>query len=215
MQGVGLSRFLPSGRGRSEEGGRSAPPVLEKLPLFGELLDAAATRGRCVVLDFAPASRTALALLNEIPCRLEILNLAEHLPRLLQITDAADFRRQLERLMPGSAAHPYSMVLCWDFLNYLPPVKLGLMMQRVAQNSAPGAQVHALMAYSSPQMAARPLRYLPADKNHIQVRPDSAAQRESPRYTPKDLLRAMPGYDIERAMVLRNGYQEYILRLTQ
>lgn len=193
----------------------AAATGVERLPLFDELYDRAAAGGRCVVLDFGPASPASIALFNALHCRLEILDFPHLMPRLSQARDAEEFRSLLQRILPPPSAHPASVVLCWDFLNYLPRGAITTLMQILSTRCRPGALVHALIAYSSPQMPARPCRYRPAGKGAVHLDPGVEDLRDSPRYTPKDLLRCLPRHDIERGMMLRTGFQEYILRMVR
>ncbi len=210
MQGATLS---PPRLGAAAAG-RDAGDA-ERLPLFDELYERAAAGGRCVVLDFGPASPAGIALFNALRCRLEILDFPHLMPRLSQARDAEDFRQLLDRLLPPPGPHPASVVLCWDFLNYLPRGAIAALMDILSARCRPGALVHALIAYSSPQMPARPCRFQPAGRGAVQLSPAVTELRESPRYTPKDLLRCMPRHDIERGMMLRTGFQEYILRMVR
>lgn len=187
---------------------------IEKLPLLTEVLGNAARRGRCVVADLAPASPAGIALFNDLHCRVEILDLPTVLPALAGSANPQDFRQRLESLIRLHPAHPPSVVLCWDFLNYLPREAISELLAHLTTGCHAGVQVHALIAYSSEQMPARPCRYRPAGPDSVHVS-TSQSSKPCPRYTPKDLLRSLPDFEIGRAMLLRNGYQEYILRTRQ
>lgn len=216
MQGARLRRFPFSGGGRSARPETPAPveaPVTERLPLFAELIERAASGGRCVVLDFAPPSQAGIALFNDMHCRVDIVNFPQALASFKQASTAEDLVRRIRAAIPHDPAHRPNVVLCWDFLNYLPRNVISVVMEQVACLCAPHAQMHALMAYSSPEMPAQPCRYTPSGRDAVEIRPRVERMRESPRMAPKELERCLPGYSIDRVMMLRSGFQEYILRL--
>lgn len=210
-----LGRFSFRGADSASRTGKEAAPaaaVVERLPLFSELLQRSADLPRCVVFDLAPASPASIAVLNQIQCRLEIIDLPSVLPALLGSADAAEFRRVLAGVLPSASAPKAHTVLCWDFLNYLPRNAILVLMTELARYCHRDVRIHALMAYSDEMMPAQPCRYTPEGRDAVRLHPKVDAQRSSPRYAPKDLLRCMPGFDMDRAMMLRNGYQEYLLR---
>ena len=216
MQGARLRRFPFGGGARNARDPAPAPveaPVTERLPLFAELIERTAAGGRCVVLDLAPPSQAGIALFNDLHCRVDIVNLPQALSSLKQATTAEDLIRLIAQSIPHDPAHKPTLVLCWDFLNYLPRNVISVIMDQVANLCRPGAQVHALMAYTSTEMPAQPCRYTPAGHGAVEVRPRIERMCESPRMAPKELERCLPRYSIERVMMLRNGFQEYILRL--
>lgn len=218
MQGARLRRFPFTGGGRSARPEAPAPveaPVTERLPLFAEMIERAASGGRCVVLDFAPPSQAGIALFNDMQCRVDIVNFPQALASLKQASSAEDLIDRIGQAMPHDPAHRPNVVLCWDFLNYLPRNVISVVMDQVALLCAPEAQVHALMAYTSTEMPAQPCRYTPAGRDAVQIRPKPEQMRESPRMAPKELERCLPRYAIDRVMMLRNGFQEYILRVAE
>ena len=77
----------------------------------------------------------------------------------------------------------------------------------------PGALVHSLIVYSSSRMPVSPSYYYPDEHDCLINMPVTGEEREAPRYTPDDLSRCMPGYRVERGMLLNNGMQEFLFRL--
>jgi hypothetical protein len=69
---------------------------------------------------------------------------------------------------------------------------------------------HALIAYSAPRIPAKPNRYAPTEDYRLRVMPTTNQEMDSPRYTPEILGQCMPLYRRERAMLLRNGMQEFL-----
>jgi hypothetical protein len=115
-------------------------------------------------------------------------------------------------LLPQRRAEATDIVLCWDLLNYLERPALRALMGELLLRLRPGSLVHALIAYSTPHMSARPERFVPTDGHRLLHHTVTAEKMLAPRYSPDDLARCMPGYFVERAMLLRNGMQEFLFR---
>lgn len=167
---------------------------------------------RRVVLDLGPARPETVATLGRFRCRLEIVHLAEELDALNATDGPDEARALLAGLLPPARAEAIDLVLCWDLLNYLERPTLMVLMAEVLQRLRPGSQVHALIAYSTPRMSARPERIVPGDDYRLHHHAVTADEKTAPRYSPEDLTRCMPGYFVERAMLLRNGMQEFLFR---
>lgn len=197
----------------SRSGQRSEDSNLAPLnaPLFQKLMEKLEEDRRYVVLDLGPALRQTILTFSGLRCRLDIVDLADDIERLNAEAEDDD-RRVLAESLIGDG-QPADIVLCWDLLNYLDRPALKTLMKAVAGRAVRGAKVHALLAYSSPEMPAAPCHYLPTEDHHLSVVPVTTERRPSPRYSPEDLARSMPAYRMDRAMLLRNGMQEYLFRL--
>lgn len=210
-----MSRFKLPGASRRRSPQPPPAPVIatERVPLLAETLQRTQQRPRRIVLDLAPAASASMALYNELSCRLQLADFPSLRNQLARATNPQQFQTMLDAGLPQDPRHPANLVLCWDYLNYLPRGPISLLMQHIAQQAQPGALVHMLIAYSTPQMPAAPCLFTPDGRDHVRVQPVSESQREAPRYAPNDLMRCMPDYKIDKAMLLRNGYQEYILQV--
>jgi hypothetical protein len=181
-------------------------------PLFRGLMEHMQDDTRRVVLDLAPPRPETVATLSRFRCRLEMAGLAEELDSLNAAADPDERRAALEALLPPRREEAIDVVLCWDLLNYLERPALSAMMGQVVQRLRPGSLVHALIAYSTPRMPARPARIVPAEDHRLHYLKLTAEEKASPRYSPDDLARCMPGLAVERAMLLKNGMQEFLFR---
>lgn len=199
----------------SREERRDEAPAVAPLnaPLFRAMLQSLDDEHRCVVLDLGPARRQTVSLFNHYRCRLDIVDLAEDLDDINRESEESERRTRAESLVTPRHEEPIDLVLCWDLLNYLKRPALKTFMSCIAARARPGAQVHALMSYSTPKMSAVPCHYIPTDDLCIRVVPATAEQRDAPRYTPEDLALCMPAYRMDRAMLLRNGMQEFLFRI--
>jgi hypothetical protein len=185
-------------------------PAAFSAPLFRGLVERMQDDVRRVVLDLGPARPETVALFSQFRCRLEITDLADDLDWLNAIKDPGELRAACATLLPPRRHEATDLVLCWDLLNYLERPALTALTRELLPRLSPGALVHALIFYSLPGMPARPGRVVPADGQRLLHAPTSAAQKPAPRYAPDELTRLMPGYAVERAMLLRNGMQEFL-----
>lgn len=182
-------------------------------PLFRSVVERLHTRGRWVVLDLGPAEHRTVQLFGQFRCRLEIADLADSVAMLNAESNARRLRELIDSLLPAPGDEATDIVLCWDLLNYLQRPALAAMMECVAARGHTGTLVHALVVYSAKRMPVRPGRYVPVEESRLLSTGASLEQRDAPRYSPEDLALCMPGYTVERAMLLRNGMQEFLFRL--
>lgn len=192
---------------------RQAPEVsVLNAPLFRGLMEQMQDDARRVVLDLGPARPETVAILGRFRCRLEIADLCEGLDALNASPEPDEVREIVSGLLPPRRAEAIDVVLCWDLLNYLERPTLAVLMAEILERLRPGSLAHALIAYSTPRMSALPERIVPGDDYRLLHYAVTADERPAPRYSPDDLARAMPGYAVERAMLLRNGMQEFLFR---
>jgi predicted TPR repeat methyltransferase len=180
-------------------------------PLFRSLVERLEEGERAVILDLGPAQPATVSLFSNFRCRLEIADIAEGLSSLDEEDETPEaLRNKAESLLPERRDEPTDLVLCWDLLNYLNPPALKALMTCVAERGRPGMKAHALIAYSASRMPATPNRYAPTKDYRLKVLPTTSREIDSPRYTPETLGQRLPHYRRERAMLLRNGMQEYL-----
>lgn len=192
---------------------RETPDVAAlNAPLFAGLMERMKDDTRRVVLDLGPARPETVAMFDGCRCRLEVVDLAEDLAALRAADGPEQVDAVLRTLLPPPRAETIDVVLCWDLLNYLERPALTALMNAVRGRLGPGSLVHAFIVYSAPQMSARPARIVPGEDRRLRFFPQAAAEIKAPRYTPDDLARCMPGFTVERAMLLKNGMQEFLFR---
>jgi hypothetical protein len=192
---------------------RQSPEIaVLNAPLFRGLMERMQDDARRVVLDLGPARPETVTALGRFRCRLEIADLAGELDALNAAGEPDQVREALARLLPPRRAEATDVVLCWDLLNYLERPTLMVLMAEILERLRPGSLVHALIAYSTPRMSAQPERIVPGEDDRLLHCPVTPDERMAPRYSPDDLARCMPGYVVERAMLLRNGMQEFLFR---
>jgi hypothetical protein len=190
----------------------SAPEGLSA-PLFHSLIQRLQSGGRWVVLDLGAAHSATIRALGKYRCRLEIVDLADGLDSLNGEVDPRRIRQRAEALLPQRHGEPTDVVLCWDLINYLNQPALNAVMECIALRCKRGALAHGLVYYSAKAMPERPSTFLPVDDQRIVQHIHPGRERPAPRYTPEDLARCMPRYNVERGRLLRNDMQEFLFRL--
>ena len=184
-------------------------------PLFRRLLELQSADRRAVILDLGPSRTETVALFGQFRCRLEFTDLGDCCEQLNAETDPLQQQQMVESLLPRRRQEAADIVLCWDILNYLQRPALKTLMAQVAIRSRPGTLAHALIAYSTPRMPAKPDRYAALPDGRLIIRHTTGADCAAPRYTPEDLRHCLPDYTVESAMLLKNGMQEFLLRSTR
>lgn len=193
-------------------------PVRINAPLFRRVVESLSTERRLVVLDLGPVRAEMVNLLTPFRCRLEIADLADGLAGLESMEglegppDDELLRERAEALLPPPRPEPVDIVLCWDLLNYLQRPALTALMDQVAARMRSGGLVHALIAYSSPQMPARPNRFSPGADGGLRETATTGEQRKAPRYSAEDMRRCLRAFRSDGATLLKNGMQEQLFR---
>jgi hypothetical protein len=149
------------------------------------------------VLDLGPASPANLDFFLGRGARLTVADFTPSRGEPLS---------DLVRAEPGTH---FDLVLTWDYLNYLPRERLGLLLRSLEPYFRPGTTVHALVA-TGPEMPASPRRYRIEDAETLLCEGPKERVIPSPRYVEQDLLRCMPGLNVEHRFQLRNGMLEYL-----
>ena len=191
-------------------------PETVRAPLFQDLMTRLDDGRRHVVLDLGGASTAMLELLSRARCRAVIADLAHfggldrlnHAdPGLPRITAAASL------LMEQPDDDRIDLIFCWDLLNYLTLDALSALMTTIESRARPGAIAHALISYSDRVMRDFPGRFVPTRDGQLVDCATFGTMVASPRYSSEALENNIGRFRIDRARLLRNGMQEYQLRL--
>jgi hypothetical protein len=199
---------------RGSSTARAEPPQVTVInaTLFRGLVESLQEDRRRVILDLGPVRPEVVNMLGGLRCRLEIADLAQQLAALNGAAEPAELEAAVESSLPPAGGEPIDTVFCWDLLNYLDRPALTAMMRAIRRRLAAGARLHALIVYSTPRMPPVPARIAPDAEHRLVHVPPPGEWREAPRYNSEDIAKCMPGYSVERAMLLRNGMQEFLLR---
>lgn len=183
-----------------------------RAPLLIEQIQRLTTSGRQTWLDLGTAKSGLVSLMAAGPHRLVIADSGRNL-------DDASGNQGLDLAVLGdgfgnvrSGNDRLDLVLSWDLLNYMDSDALGPLSSRLSDHAAPAGALHALIRYSTPLMPDRPEPFRMTSDGALLAPLGGPASRRAPRPSPKALEKAMPGWKVERTMLLNNGMQEFLFR---
>ena len=199
------------GRGSAPAAAAEAAPAEEvhaSLAL-GDLFARVHPDSRLHVLDLGPAVGANISFLSErFACSLEVADLVGSLPPVVTGESAAAVRRALP-----AQSEPADLVLAWDILNYLDKAQFRAAGEALAARCRPGAVLFAMLV-TGKEMAREPGRYLLREgaKGGVDlVYRFEPGTRPSPRYRPAEVDQMLPGFSVDRSMLLRHGIQEFLM----
>ncbi len=185
-------------------------------PLLGEVIARFDLPARHVILLPGASDPGILTLLQGKRCRILVADSAQALSEWSEeSSDAQALSEQMERLIISAGTEMIDTVLCWDLLNYLNPPLLKAFAERLASIMAPEGIVHAYIHSASSEMPQSPKHYRLDEEGRVLCISRGPALRKTPRYSYADLEKHATGFRVMRSMLLRNGIQEYLLRLNQ
>jgi hypothetical protein len=183
-------------------------------PLFREVAARFDRDTRHVILELGVTSNGTLSLLQGKRCRILVVDAARALSELNeQPPEEKQLRRRIKTLLGDAGAEKIDTVLCWDLLNYFSLPMLSAFAQQLTRIMSAGGMVHAYIHSASAVMAQYPQRYSASGEEAVVRLEHDPQTRKTPRYSFRDLEKHTVGLRVERSMLLRNGIQEYLLRV--
>jgi hypothetical protein len=188
-----------------------APPPGHRSPALKAILDDIPPGSRHAVLDLGPPLAGNIKMLSALSCRVRIADLHRSLS-----AEPAESRRPeamgalFERLLPLAPGERFDALLAWDTFDYMRPDQVSSLMAWLT----PACREDALalvLASTRSEIPARPLHYRIVDRESLAYDGPSEPVRPCPRHGPHDLARLMPGFSVRRSLLLRSGFQEFLL----
>jgi hypothetical protein len=143
-----------------------------------------------------------------------VSNAAQALCGLSEKSQDSEFLlREVQTLIGDAGAEKVDIVLCWDLLNYLSLPLLKAFTTHLAAIMTPTGMMHAYIHSADTKMAQYPQRFSIKEEDKVVRLNHDPAVRKAPRYSYGDLDKHAVGLHVERSMLLRNGMQEYLLRM--
>jgi hypothetical protein len=184
-------------------------------PLFREVMAQFDGTTRHVILEPGSTSSGILALLHGKRCRIFVANAAKALSALSEKSQDAEFlSREVEALFISAGAEKVDTVLCWDLFNYLSLPLMKAFTAYLADIMTPSGVVHAYIHSADTNMAQHPQRFSVLGEDKVVRLDHDPAVRETPRYSYGELEKHAVDMHVERSVLLRNGMQEYLLRMS-
>jgi hypothetical protein len=183
-------------------------------PLFASLLEWMGRKPHLSILDLGPARAANLEMLSRFSCKLFIEDAHELIAAFTNdaIADRTVLDGWLGQWSAGGTGS-LDVVLAWDIFNYLDPALCRSFMERLTPLLASGAHLY-LTVYSQKDMPALPMQFTLLAADRMAYRPLSHATRPSPRFNQTELIRRLRDFTVVKSVLLRNGMQEYLLKLS-
>ncbi|MEW8027051.1 MAG: hypothetical protein AB2792_10315 [Candidatus Thiodiazotropha sp.] len=183
-------------------------------PLFHKTMARFDHTTRHVILEPGSTSQGILALLQGRRCRLLVADAALALSRFSEKSqDTESLFHHMELLFTNAGTDKIDTVLCWDLLNYLSLPLFNAFTARLAALMAPTGMLHAYIYSAHTAMSRWPQRYSVLGDDLVVRLDHDPPERKTPRYSYGDLDKHASGLRVVRSMLLRNGIQEYLLRV--
>ncbi len=198
----------------SNQAGQGANDQSFSSPLLAEAMTRIDPARRHVILEPGAITPGILSLLQGTRCRLLVADAAMALSRLDELTEEnLSLVDEVGTLIGDAGKEKIDTVLCWDLLNYMSLPLLSVFAERLTAILAPSAMVHAYIHSAESSMPQCPQRYALRGENLVQRLDLDPPIRKVPRYSYGDLDKHASGLRVARSMLLRNGMQEYLLRV--
>jgi hypothetical protein len=185
-------------------------------PLFCEVAAQFNSSSRHVILEPGMISSGMLSLLHGKRCRILVANAAHALSLLSEESqDCEVLLPEVQKLIGDAGVEKVDTVLCWDLLNYLSLPLLKAFATHLVAIMAPTGVLHGYIHLAENKMAQHPQRFSVNGDDRVVRLDHDPAVRKTPRYSYSDLEKHAVGLHVERSVLLRNGMQEYLLRMKQ
>ncbi|SEO68429.1 hypothetical protein [Aquisalimonas asiatica] len=182
-------------------------------PLFQEWMGAAQAGERVVVLDIGPPRSANVDFFSPFRCRLGIGDALAELVAINGVEDRGAALSRLQAVLPESLFGGSDLILCWDLLDYLDANAIRYLASYLRALVSPGAALHAIVGYGVSSIPSSPVGYrLESEGLRRSPAPAGDPGRKPPRHSSGELQRLMPDWRVERSVLLRSGFQEYMLR---
>lgn len=163
------------------------------------------------VLDLGAANGRNVSFFSRYGARMAIADLRSVLRG--DVSDPRDLARALE-LDLGSEEDPFNLVLAWDLFDYLAQNDRDRLGARIAAVTSKGARLFFFVSYRA-QIPDCPRSYFLMDESVVAHDNNASAGNgsghPSPRLREPQLLKSLPGFEVESTFLLQNGLQEYCL----
>ncbi len=164
------------------------------------------------ILDLGSVQSSSIDFFSDYSCYLTI---ADAIKKLTEIDIACELEDKVLRERVEThlmfESQPYDIILVWDCLNHLSPAVFPLVYEKLLQACHKKSHMHGFL-YTSEMHYSRPGQfYILADDKMACYQNQSPLIRSRPMNSMM-LMNKMPGFTLDRSVLIRNGMQEFILR---
>ncbi|HEX6307095.1 MAG TPA: class I SAM-dependent methyltransferase [Longimicrobiales bacterium] len=199
-----VSRETPPGAPPS--GGEVVPEAVEgTAPGVASLMKGVTEDRSHAVLDLGPATDQSLRVYGRFARWVRFADLLGDAGWPRGHSSAAGL---LGTLLP-QAEHPYDIIFAWDIIERFFPEDRPRLVQRLADITAPGARLHAVVRAAEDVMT-RPLRFTLIDVGRIRYEVLGTARLPPSRLLPAEVAKVLAPWQVVHAFNLKIGLREYV-----
>lgn len=155
------------------------------------------------VLDLGPGTGSQLRLYSRFARWVRFADLLTHAPH------GKALRAALEAL-PPLPQRSYDLVLCWDLLDRLRPRERPLLVERLAQLTAPNARLFLIVDVSG-EITAPPLRFTLQGSDRVCQEPSGRPRRTQLSIAPEEVECLLSPFQVVYAFTPNQGLREYLV----
>lgn len=167
------------------------------------------------ILDLGPMRANNFNFFSQLKCNIHFENLDNFLEEFGNLSTANLIYRLQRFLLSHQGREKFSVILAWDFFNYLPPESLKVVLEILQPWCAEDSFLHVL-SYTTRNIPKKPRNFTIRDRYYLEFEEGKLAERKMPPVATSKLLKNTPDYLMEESLVNKQGMQpgiaEYILR---
>lgn len=154
------------------------------------------------VLDLGPAAESHLRLYCGFARQIRFADLLPQPPKGAALVSAL-------KALPPNPRLPYDLVLAWNLLDRLDLEERSLLIERLAEVTAPDARLY-IVVDASGEPTTQPLRYTLLDVDRITQRAVGRPEPAQRQLLPAQVERLLAPFEVVHAFTLRLGLREYV-----
>jgi len=178
------------------------PPVERAAPGVAALFAGLGPGEGHSVLDLGPAAESHLRLYCGFARQIRFADLLPHPPKGAALVSAL-------KALPPNPRLPYDLVLAWNLLDRLDLEERSLLIERLAEITAPDARLY-IVVDASGEPTTQPLRYTLLDVDRITQRAVGRPEPAQRQLLPAQVERLLAPFEVVHAFTLRLGLREYV-----
>lgn len=167
------------------------------------------------VLDLGPMRASTFNFFSSLKCNIHFENLDTFLEEFGNLSPSNLIFRLQRFLLSHQGREKFSVILAWDFFNYLPPESLKVVLEILKPWCAEDSFLH-ILSYTTRTIPTKPRSFTIRDQYYIEFEESILAERKMPPVATSKLLKNTPDYLMQESLVNMEGMQpgiaETILR---
>jgi hypothetical protein len=165
--------------------------------------------GKKTILDLGQVTKANVDFFSQFPCRLYIQNFFQEYANLLAARPESNVHDRMSEIFDVQGKMQFDVMICWDVFNYLEPKEVKEIGACMAACAKSGTYLLALVSSLS-LIPREPRRYKILGKRSILEHIAGDETQSCRRYSQRELLSLLPGWQLRRSLHLRNSMQEHL-----